>query len=483
MTSTDAPRRPPRRTPGYRSRSAVVRDGRSEVGERLRSAREVRGVDLHRVERDTKILAKYLAALEAGEFGDLPGDVYARGFLRNYATYLGLDPDEIEEEWRREGGEITAVKPVLTGPRPLTIRRKITFQGSHVVIAIVAVIVLVVAGYFGYQLTRYLSYPTLSVVSAGPSPVTLPAGTTSYVLKGTATPNTTVLIAYDGTEPISVTADGTGLWTYQAKVTDGRHQFDITAKNLDTSHASNTVRLIVVVVSPTPTPPVPAVAFTTPADGASFASGLVTVTGTSTLVSSVTVTPTYLGAPLAPKATLPPPTASVAAARITPTPAPTPSTAASGSPRPTATLPPQPVKANAAADGSFSVPVQLRPGLWQLTIVGQDSKGVKTTPVSRRISVQYTGVNVQIDVKGGNATIYVIRDGVVDFRWQSEPDGWSTPVVGKSYVCISTNQPNNVYITYNGKSYGAVSDLGGSHARMDSGSTAPRNVSSGCPVA
>jgi len=57
------------------------------------------------------------------------------------------------------------------------------------------------------------------------------------------------------------------------------------------------------------------------------------------------------------------------------------------------------------------VPVQLKPGLWQLTIVGQDAKGVKTTPVSRRISVQYTGVNVQIDVKGGNATIYVIRDG------------------------------------------------------------------------
>jgi cytoskeletal protein RodZ len=475
MTSTDATRRPPRRTPGYRGRSALVRDGRSEVGERLRDAREVRGVDLHRVERDTKILAKYLAALEAGEFADLPGDVYTRGFLRNYATYLGLDADDIEDEWRREGGQVTAVKPVLAGPKPLTMRRKVTFQGSHVVIGIVAVIVLAVTGYFGYQLTRYLSYPTLGVVSAGASPVTLPAGTTSYILSGTATPNTTVLISYDGNEPISVAADGQGAWTYQAVVTGGRHQFDITAKNLDTSHASNTVRLIVVVMTPTPTPVVPSVVLSTPADGASFTDGKVTVTGTSNLVSSVTLTPAYLGAPLAPKATLPPPTPSQAV-RITPTPAPTPSTAASGSPRPTATPPPQPVSARPAADGSFSLPVQLRPGLWQLTVVGKDAKGVDTSPVSRRVSVPYTGYNVVIQVKGGDASIYVARDGVVDYRWQSEPDGWSTTENGKSNVCVESRQPDNVYVTINGKSYGSISSFGGVHVYVDSAGV--RDVSS-----
>jgi len=475
MTSTNPTRRPARRSPGYRSRGELSRDGRSEVGERLRDAREVRGVDLHRVERDTKIRSKYLAALEAGEFADLPGDVYTRGFLRNYATYLGLDPDEIEDEWRQEGGEVIPVKPVIAGPKPLTMRRKVTFQGSHVVIGIVAIIVLVVASYFGYQLTRYLSYPTLGVVSAGASPVTLPAGTTSYVLRGTATPNTTVLIAYDGHEPITVIANAEGTWTYQAVVTGGRHQFDITAKNLDTGHGSNTVRLIVVVVNPTPTPVVPAVAFVTPLDGASVATGKVSVTGTSTLVASVTLTPTYLGMPLAPGSTLPPPTPSPLA-QSTQTPKPTPTNAASGSPGPTTTPPPQPVTAPTAADGSFNFALQLKPGLWRLTVVGVDSKGVTTTPASREVSVQYTGVNVIIQVKGGDATIYVIRDGVVDFRYQPEPDGWSTPVVGKNYICIATNQGDNVYITFNGKSYGAVSSLGGTrlHAYIDS--KGPRDV-------
>jgi cytoskeletal protein RodZ len=399
--------------------------------------------------------------------------VYARGFLRNYATYLGLDADEIEDEWRQEGGDLVPAKPVIAVPKPLTMRRKVTFQGSHVVIGVVAVIVIVVASYFGYQLTRYLSYPTLGVVSAGASPVTLPAGTASYLLSGTATPNTTVLISYNGGDPKVVPANGSGHWSFQAVLQSGRNQFDVTAKNLDTSHASNTVRLIVVVMTPTPTPVVPAVAFVTPLDGASSAAGKVIVTGTSTLVSSVTLTPTYLGMPGAAGSTLPPPTPSPRA-QTTPTPAPTSATAASGSPGPTITPPPQPLIAKTEADGSFNFSLQLKPGRWQLTVVGENVKGVKTKPVSRQVNVQFTGYNVIIQVKGGDAAIYVARDGIVDYRWQSETDGWSTTVNGKNYVCVMSRQPENVYITINGRSYGSISSFGGEHMYVDS--KGPRDV-------
>ncbi|HEY1168349.1 MAG TPA: helix-turn-helix domain-containing protein, partial [Candidatus Limnocylindrales bacterium] len=161
MTSTNPTRRPPRRVIGRRGGYGGGRDGRSPVGERLRDARERRGVDLYRAERDTKIRAKFLAAIEEGEFTDLPGDVYTRGFLRNYATYLELDPDEIEEAWRQEAGEIRPLMPTIVGPQPLTVLRRITFERRHLVIALVVLIVVVVGGYFGYQLTRYLSYPTL----------------------------------------------------------------------------------------------------------------------------------------------------------------------------------------------------------------------------------------------------------------------------------------------------------------------------------
>jgi hypothetical protein len=74
----------------------------SSISARLKAARDARGIDLFRVERDTKIRVKFLTALEEGQFSELPAEVYARGFLRNYATYLGMDPDEAWEEWRRE---------------------------------------------------------------------------------------------------------------------------------------------------------------------------------------------------------------------------------------------------------------------------------------------------------------------------------------------------------------------------------------------
>jgi cytoskeletal protein RodZ len=72
------------------------------LGETLYLARERKGVDLYRAERDTKIRAKHLEALENDDYGQLPGQVYTKGFLRNYAVYLGLDPDEALERWREQ---------------------------------------------------------------------------------------------------------------------------------------------------------------------------------------------------------------------------------------------------------------------------------------------------------------------------------------------------------------------------------------------
>src|SRR3954449_6983894 len=93
--------------------------------ERLYAARERKGVDLYRAERDTKIRARYLAALERGEYRELPGAVYTKGFLRNYAAYLGLDPDEILRQWKHERGDgAMAPAPHIAVPRPLQAPRQ-----------------------------------------------------------------------------------------------------------------------------------------------------------------------------------------------------------------------------------------------------------------------------------------------------------------------------------------------------------------------
>lgn len=61
------------------------------IGEQLIEAREERGLTLDSAERDTRISRRYLQALEDERFDIIPAPVYARGFLRSYSQYLGLD--------------------------------------------------------------------------------------------------------------------------------------------------------------------------------------------------------------------------------------------------------------------------------------------------------------------------------------------------------------------------------------------------------
>lgn len=71
-----------------------------ELGDRLRQAREARGLSLRQVEAAIFIRHPFLQALEEERFAGLPGDVYTRGFIRNYAAYLGLDPAELLKLYR-----------------------------------------------------------------------------------------------------------------------------------------------------------------------------------------------------------------------------------------------------------------------------------------------------------------------------------------------------------------------------------------------
>jgi cytoskeleton protein RodZ len=70
------------------------------IGETLREARLRRDVDIAEVSARTKIRTKYLRALEADDFDQLPGPTYVRTFLRTYAGYLGLDAQLLVEEYR-----------------------------------------------------------------------------------------------------------------------------------------------------------------------------------------------------------------------------------------------------------------------------------------------------------------------------------------------------------------------------------------------
>lgn len=91
------------------------------IGPTLRDARNRRKLDLPEVEAAIKIRVRYLQAIENEEWDALPGGAYTRGFIRTYASYLGLDGDRLVDDYRRvaapSGGERvpSRVEPVPTG--------------------------------------------------------------------------------------------------------------------------------------------------------------------------------------------------------------------------------------------------------------------------------------------------------------------------------------------------------------------------------
>ena len=69
------------------------------VGERLREARERQKVSLHAIAEKTNISVRFLDAIEKNQFDKLPGGIFTRGFIRSYASQVGLDPDATVEQF------------------------------------------------------------------------------------------------------------------------------------------------------------------------------------------------------------------------------------------------------------------------------------------------------------------------------------------------------------------------------------------------
>jgi cytoskeletal protein RodZ len=85
-------------TPRIRAKSRPWQQGGEEpvsFGTWLRRQREVREISLREIADASRISLRYLEAFEQDRFDILPAPVFARGFLREYAKYVGLDPDEV----------------------------------------------------------------------------------------------------------------------------------------------------------------------------------------------------------------------------------------------------------------------------------------------------------------------------------------------------------------------------------------------------
>ena len=72
------------------------------VGDILRRERERQKFSVKDIEQGTSIRAVYIEAIEDGEYDKLPGNVYAKGFVKNYANFLKLEGDKLSREFAEE---------------------------------------------------------------------------------------------------------------------------------------------------------------------------------------------------------------------------------------------------------------------------------------------------------------------------------------------------------------------------------------------
>ena len=121
----------------------------TEVSARLRAARERAGLTIGEASASTKIRPASLAAIERGDFAALPGEFYTRAFLRTYASYLGLSPQAIVDEYDAEHPRTPAAVPepaLHDSVRNLSSQFLRAATSSGVVVAlVVALLVLTVA--------------------------------------------------------------------------------------------------------------------------------------------------------------------------------------------------------------------------------------------------------------------------------------------------------------------------------------------------
>lgn len=89
-----------------------------QIGQVLSQTRERRGLTLSEVQAQTHIRRRYLEAMEAGDFQVIPGEVYARGFLRTYARFLELDEAELMRMYQKACQELSGASPVAATAVP-----------------------------------------------------------------------------------------------------------------------------------------------------------------------------------------------------------------------------------------------------------------------------------------------------------------------------------------------------------------------------
>ncbi len=170
------------------------------LGHLLHQKRLQRKQTLEEIAKEIKIKAIFLAAIERGDYHKLPSPAYAQGFVRNYASYLGLSKAETTMLFKREFDEKGAMKVLpdsMVKTKEFPVQR-LRIQQS---LLIFVVFVLIIFFYLFFQYRAAFLPPSLTVASPQPGTKT----SQDVTVTGQTDSNATVTV---NGEPVTVANNG-----------------------------------------------------------------------------------------------------------------------------------------------------------------------------------------------------------------------------------------------------------------------------------
>lgn len=387
------------------------------IGERLRAAREARGLSLEAVAAELRIRIVILAAMEREDHAVLPERVYLLGLLRTYARFLGLDPTNVAASWAAVP-IATAMEPQANiGDEKAAMRLQSGLRQSLRKILSLGLVGLVMIGAIGFlaaQAIRFASPPVITVTSPADEVLSLVAGTPATTVRGTAGAGTQILIQNAVGDSVTTQADTSGIWSIEVPLSGGRNEFDISAADPATGSASGAATRRVFIVA-LPANEAPNIEVLTPTAGLRVSGGPVPIALTTVPNGEVLIMATSsIGEVI------------------------------------TGSLPAQP-------DGIVRGDLLLPEGAWRISLQVSSPNGTMSE-VLRDVEVVFAGVTVTLTGIDAGTWVRVWIDGAVDpitgLSGITLSKGGSRTIRGLSAVVIRFGNPRGVLVTLNGRMLG-----------------------------
>jgi len=196
--------------------------GMKSVGSILKNAREKKGLSHKEIFQEIKIHPRFLKALEEGTWDIFSSGVHAKGFLKNYAEYLGLNTNEVLAFFRREYDERKNTQKIKNFIQPLSHPRLVITPGLVLVTATLVFVTL----FFGYVIYQYRSFAGAPILIIDQPRTDLTTTDPLLNVVGRTDPDATVTL---NGQPISTGEKG----TFSAHITlaEGVNTLNFVAEN------------------------------------------------------------------------------------------------------------------------------------------------------------------------------------------------------------------------------------------------------------